>query len=265
MTAESLFERLVGRQQSDGERQLLFRIQKELKLQDDDVVWSILIGSQVITDLLQKIPAEIQKASEAAARSAAARTTEIYTKNVVAAADIKTFTAQFRKQMIGMSLGIGIIVGVGSLFSFWCTQRYADDAISRASLDAAATMQRQIELSWDSELKNKIGDLLPQGYRGVADEVATLALIERTQPGSFATIAKLPIAEMARLELAHPGSIAFAISPAGQFFMRMYNQNNKQMCNRKRVERVEGNVVPGRKVITCVNIDPDDFPDAWGQ
>jgi len=265
MTAESMFDRLVGRQPSDKERQLLFRLQKELKLQDDDAVWSILIGSQVVTDLLQKIPAEVQKAAEAAAKSAALRTQEIYTKHVAAAADMRTFTTQFRNQMMRVTFVIWAIVAVGCVVTDWLTQRYADDAIYRASMDAAAVAEKQLASAWDFALTSTVRELLPRGYAGVADQVAALAQIERTQPGSFAAIAKLPLGDIARTEVKQPGSIAFAISPAGQFYMRMYAQNNKQLCNEKRVERVGGGVVPGPKVITCVNVDPDEVPGAWDQ
>lgn len=67
------FERLLGRQPSDAERQELYRVRDALDLKNNDALWLVLIALQHYQDLYKGIPADIERASRAAASGAAER------------------------------------------------------------------------------------------------------------------------------------------------------------------------------------------------
>jgi hypothetical protein len=68
MSAEASFEKLVGRQLTDTERQHLYKVKDALKLKPKDALWELLIALGYYETLYKEIPDKIATAAKEATR-----------------------------------------------------------------------------------------------------------------------------------------------------------------------------------------------------
>ena len=81
---DNSFEKLLGRQPTDAEKIALYRVKNALDLEDDDVLWLLLMALQHYQTLYEKMPALIVEATKevcAKAREAALAESSAATKN----------------------------------------------------------------------------------------------------------------------------------------------------------------------------------------
>lgn len=68
---DASFEKLLGRQPSDTDRQNLYRVRDALGLKNNDALWLVLMALQSYDERYKAIPARIEKAAHDAAAGAA--------------------------------------------------------------------------------------------------------------------------------------------------------------------------------------------------
>lgn len=67
------FEKLLGRQPSDTDRQNLYRVRDALGLKNNDALWLVLMALQSYDEKYKAVPDRIEKAAAAAAQGAASQ------------------------------------------------------------------------------------------------------------------------------------------------------------------------------------------------
>jgi hypothetical protein len=149
---EESFERLLGRQATDEERQRLHRVRDALGLRGNDALWLVLVALEHYRTLYERVPGEIATATQAAvsevtaaatsAASAAAKTAAQEAKVALsrAAADAAATAARgaTRKQLVQWCLATVLVVATLAGGAGWWGYRAGASASSDLAAGRAA-------------------------------------------------------------------------------------------------------------------------------
>lgn len=111
---DASFEKLLGRQPTDADRQNLYRVRDALGLKNNDALWLVLMALQSYDERYKAIPAKIEKAAHDAAAGAAGQAQAQV--NMAVAALVPTVEKAVEKAATGAVQRVQL---GASMFSLW--------------------------------------------------------------------------------------------------------------------------------------------------